>query len=58
MLVLSSLLFRAQRGGTELQDINYRSDGLERTFAAFLLAPAFPCGKGAGAGFFPLGGCH
>ena len=29
-----------------------------RTFAAFLLAPAFPCGNGAAAGFFPLGGCH
>jgi hypothetical protein len=28
------------------------------TFAAFLVAPAFPWGKGAGAGFFPLGGCH
>jgi hypothetical protein len=29
-----------------------------RTFAGFLLEPAFPCGKGAAAGFFPLGGCH
>ena len=28
------------------------------TFAGFLLEPALPCGKGAAAGFLPLGGCH
>ena len=29
------------------------------TFDDFLELPAFPCGKGAGAVFFPdLGGCH
>ena len=27
-----------------------------RTLAGFLLAPALPWGKGAGAAFFPLGG--
>lgn len=30
----------------------------ELTFAAFFVEPAFPWGKGAGAGFFPLGGYH
>jgi hypothetical protein len=31
--------------------------GQRQTFAGFLV-PAFDCGKGAAAGFFPLGGYH
>jgi hypothetical protein len=31
-------------------------DGEIRTLGAFLLPPALPWGKGAGAAFFPLGG--
>lgn len=32
-------------------------DSVKQTFAGFLV-PAFDCGNGAAAGFFPLGGYH
>jgi hypothetical protein len=50
-------LWREGRGEGTKSKNNWKSYSAH-TFAAFLLAPAFPCGKGAGAGFFPLGGYH